>query len=217
MRVSSTGLAQDRSRIPMIVRKPRAKRGARCSMPLQTAAFLAGLAVAPLALPGQGGGNGTFYVGTYAKNILVLDEATMKVRDSIKTGAIPYAMTLSFNRQHFYVLNPYVDSVETIDIPTRKSLGTWSLSHDTIRVRMTGFNVDPLEHYAFMVIKSTIKKKDRFEVGRPTLVRYDLTKKAKLDTIPWPNGQEREGAQVIFAPKGDLMYFFTNEDVRSEE
>ena len=182
-------------------------------MPLQTAAFLAGLAVAPLALPGQGGGNGTFYVGTYAKNILVLDEATMKVRDSIKTGAIPYAMTLSFNRQHFYVLNPYVDSVETIDIPTRKSLGTWSLSHDTIRVRMTGFNVDPLEHYAFMVIKSTIKKKDRFEVGRPTLVRYDLTKKAKLDTIPWPNGQEREGAQVIFAPKGDLMYFFTNEDV----
>ena len=33
------------------------------------------------------------------------------------------------------------------------------------------------------------------------------------DTIPWPRGEEREGAQIIFSPNGDLMYFFTQDDV----
>jgi hypothetical protein len=165
------------------------------------------------ALQAQGGGSGTFYVGTYAKNILVLDEATMKVRDSIKLAAIPYTMTLSFDRKHFYVLDPFVEHIEVVDIASRKSLGTFTLSTPTTRVRMTGFNVDPLERYAFMVIKGYTKKPDRYEVGRPTLVRYDLAKHAITDTIPWPRGEEREAAQIIFSPKGDVMYFFTNEDV----
>jgi len=175
--------------------------------------FAASAILTPHPVQAQGGGNGTFYVGTYAKNILVLDEATMKVRDSIKVAAIPYTMTLSFNRQHFYVLNPYIDSVEVIDIPGKKSLGTFTLSHDTIRVRMSGFNVDPLERFAVMVIKTTTKKRDRYEVGKPTLVRYDLAKHRVTDTIPWPKGEEREAAQVIFSPKGDVMYFFTTDDV----
>ena len=27
------------------------------------------------------------------------------------------------------------------------------------------------------------------------------------------DGEEREGAQILFSPKGDLMYFFTQDDV----
>ena len=55
--------------------------------------------------------------------------------------------------------------------------------------------------------------KDRYEVSHPTLLRYDLAKHAVTDTIPWPRGEEREGAQIIFSPNGDLMYFFTQDDV----
>jgi DNA-binding beta-propeller fold protein YncE len=50
-------------------------------------------------------------------------------------------------------------------------------------------------------------------VGPPTLLRYDLAKHEVSDTIPWPKGEEREFAQVIFSPSGDLMYFFTSDDV----
>jgi hypothetical protein len=171
------------------------------------------LGVGPREVPAQGGGNGTFYVGTYAKNILVIDEATMKVRDSIRVSAIPYAMTLSFNRQHFYVFDPFSERVEIIDIAGKKSLGTFTLNSATTQVRMTGFNVDPLERFAVMVIKSYTKKLDRYEVGKPTLVRYDLVKRVVTDTIPWPKGEEREAAQIIFSPKGDVMYFFTTDDV----
>jgi hypothetical protein len=167
----------------------------------------------PREVRAQGGGTGTFYVGTYAKNILVIDEATMKVRDSIKVSAIPYAMTLSFNRQHFYVFDPFSERVEIIDIAGKKSLGTFTLNSATTQVRMTGFNVDPLERFAVMVIKSYTKKLDRYEVGKPTLVRYDLVKRVVTDTIPWPKGEEREAAQIIFSPKGDVMYFFTTDDV----
>ena len=46
------------------------------------------------------GGNGTIYVGTYARNILVLDEATMRVRDTIKPSVGIPELSLSFDRKH---------------------------------------------------------------------------------------------------------------------
>jgi DNA-binding beta-propeller fold protein YncE len=163
--------------------------------------------------PAPSGGNGTIYVGTYARNILVLDEATMRVRDTIKaTVGIP-ELSLSFDRKRLYVTDPGNEKLEIIDLATKKSSGVFTLSHDSIRVRMGGFALDPKERFVIMLVKMYTKKIDRYEVGRPTLLRYDLAKHVVTDTIPWPRGEEREGAQIIFAPKGDLMYFFTTDDV----
>ena len=78
---------------------------------------------------------------------------------------------------------------------------------------MWGFSLDPKERFAVLLVKAYTKKPDRYEVSQPTLLRYDLAKKAVTDTIPWPRGEEREGAQIIFSPNGDLMYFFTQDDV----
>jgi hypothetical protein len=168
----------------------------------------------PATAAAQGGGNGTIYVGTYAKNILVIDEATMKVRDSVKLSiGIPLGFTLSFNRQRLYAVDPHSERIEIVDIPTLRSIGTFTLSSGNTRVRMSGFNVDPLERFAVILIKTYTSKPDRYEIGKPTLVRYDLAKRAVTDTIPWPKGEEREGVQIIFSPKGDLMYFFTTDDV----
>jgi len=163
--------------------------------------------------PAPSGGTGTIYVGTYARNILVLDEATMRVRDTIKaTVGIP-ELSLSFDRKHLYVTDPGNEKLEIIDLATKKSSGVFTLSHDSIKVRMNGFSLDPKERFVIMLVKAYTKKIDRYEVGRPTLLRYDLAKHVVTDTIPWPRGEEREGAQIIFAPKGDLMYFFTTDDV----
>ncbi len=64
-----------------------------------------------------------------------------------------------------------------------------------------------------LLVKEYAKKKDRYVVSRPTLLRYDLAKHVVTDTIPWPRGEERENAQIIFSPNGESMYFVTAEDV----
>jgi hypothetical protein len=173
------------------------------------------LASTPQAALAQGsGGNGTIYVGTYDKKILVVNEATLRVTDSIPISVgIPTSIILSSNRKHFYVLDPSFEHVEVIDIATRKAIDKFSLSSGNTRVRLWGINVDPRERFAVVLVKTYTKKPDRYEVGKPTLLRYDLTKKVVTDTIPWPKGEERDGAQIIFSPDGELMYFFTTDDV----
>ncbi|MGE5101788.1 MAG: YncE family protein [Deltaproteobacteria bacterium] len=163
--------------------------------------------------PIAAGGNGTIYVGTYARNILVLDEATMQVRDTIKSNVGIPELSLSFDRKHLYLSDPGDEKLEIVDLATKKSSGVFTLSTDSTKVRMWGFSLDPKERFAVLVVKAYTKKKDRYEVSAPTLLRYDLAKHQVTDTIPWPKGEEREFAQIIFSPKGDLMYFFTSDDV----
>src|SRR5947209_8570837 len=163
--------------------------------------------------PVASGGNGTIYVGTYARNILVLDEATMRVRDTIKSSVGIPELSLSFDRKHLYVADPGNEKLEIVDLATKKSTGVFTLSHDSIKVRMWGFSLDPKERFAVLLVKAYTKKINRYDVSKPTLLRYDLAKHAVTDTIPWPRGEEREGAQILFSPKGDLMYFFTTDDV----
>src|SRR5204863_8555493 len=63
------------------------------------------LTATPAHAQAPNGGNGTIYVGTYAKKILVIDEATMAVKDSMPVSVgIPLGLGLSKNRRHFYVL-----------------------------------------------------------------------------------------------------------------
>ncbi len=186
------------------------------SVALTLAASLAGAqgpAPRQAGNPVGAGGNGTIYVGTYARNILVLDEGTMRVRDTIKSSVGIPELSLSFDRKRLYVTDPGNEKLEIIDLDTKKTSGVFTLSRDSTKVRMWGFSLDPKERFVIMLVKAYTKKIDRYEVSKPTLLRYDLAKHAVTDTIPWPRGKEREGAQILFSPKGDLMYFFTTDDV----
>ena len=158
--------------------------------------------------------SGTFYIGTYDRKILVMDEASMKVVDSMPVSiGIPIGMGLSYDRKHFYVREPRFETVEVFDIATRKSLGTFSLSSGNKVVRINGMNVDPTERFAVMVVKIFTKSRDRFEISAPKLLKYDLATRTVTDTIPWPRGEERDFAQIQFSPNGETLYFFTGEDV----
>ena len=66
--------------------------------------------------PAPAGGNGTLYVGTYARNILVLDEATMRIRDTIKSSVGIPALSISFDRKRLYVSDPGNEKIEIIDL-----------------------------------------------------------------------------------------------------
>lgn len=186
---------------------------------------VAALAIAALvAAPGAGvaaqqpaassGGDGTIYYGTYDKKILVIDEATMTVRDSMMVASgIPIGMTLSTDRTKIYTIDPSFQTIEVFDVASRKSTARITLSQGRTEVRMRGFNIDPRDRFAILLVKTATKGSDRWEIGKPTLLKYDLAKRAVTDTIKWPEGKEREFAQILFSPDGALMYFFTDEDI----
>jgi hypothetical protein len=182
-------------------------------------AVLAGLvtSVAASSLPAQAapfGGKGTLYYGAYDKFIRVIDEATLTVRDSmpVKVG-IPIGLQLSQDRTRMYALDAAFQHFEVFDLARRTSLGTYTLNDGPLQVRIGGLNIDPLDRYAILFVRTARKRQDRWEIGRPTLLRYDLAKRAVTDTIKWPDGQEREGVQILFSPDGKYMYFFTDEDI----
>lgn len=167
------------------------------------------------ALGAQGApAGGTLFVGTYAERILVLDEATLSVRDSIPLSiGIPLGVFPSFDRKHLYALDARFEHVEIIDVASRRPIGKFSLSTPQVTVRMMGLNVEPRERFAVLLVKIYTKRLDRYEISRTTLLKYDLATRQVTDTIPWPKGEERDGAQIVFSPSGDLMYFFTADDV----
>jgi DNA-binding beta-propeller fold protein YncE len=189
-------------------------------MPLAVRAGFACLAAfACLAGPVAGqervsGGDGTIFVGTYAQAILVVSEATFEVIDTIPFGAgVPVNMFLSQDRNRLYVLDAGYEHVEVFDVATRAPVDRFTLSEGNRRVRISGFNVDPQQRFAVLLAKTYTKLIDRFEIGPPKLLRYDLTKHVVTDTIAWPGGQERDNARILFSPDGESLYFFTTDDI----
>ncbi|MBW3535583.1 MAG: hypothetical protein KY453_10275, partial [Gemmatimonadetes bacterium] len=125
----------------------------------------------------------------------------------LQTG-IPRGMTLNQDRTRFYVVDVSYESVEVVDIASKRTLDTFTLSRGNETIRIWGQAIDPQERYAVVLTKSYRKLSDRFEVGEPTLLKVDLATHQVTDTVPWPDGDTRDRARMIFSPEGDLLYFF---------
>ncbi len=160
----------------------------------------------PLAL---NGGDHLMYIGTYAGSIQIFDEATEKLAGEIKlqTG-IPRSLTLSQSRSKFYVLDSTLEKIEIVDIPTRTTLSTFTLSEGNKKVRIRGMQVDPLERFLILLTRSATRQVDRWEISDIAMQFYDLSQKKVTRTIPWPRGEQREFVNIRFSPDGKLLYFF---------
>jgi hypothetical protein len=165
--------------------------------------------VAQRKAPVLTGGNGMLYIGTYSGTILMIDEATEKVAGEIplKTG-IPRSLSLSDDRKKFVVLDSTLQQIEIVDIASRKTLDTFTLSETNKRVRIRGVAVDPLDRFVILLTRTATKLLDRWEIGPSTMLQYDLKAHKVVREIPWPKGEEREFMNVRFSPDGKLMYFF---------
>jgi hypothetical protein len=158
------------------------------------------------------GGNGTFYIGGYPNLIWILDEATEKVSGTIqlKTG-IPRRLTLSRDRSRFYIIDAGQEKVEVVDVASKTTLDTFTLTEGNNRIRINSLEPDPTHSYAILLTRSGTKLRDRVEVGPATLQQYDLKAHKVMRTIPWPDGEERDNANLMFSPDGKLLYFLGNE------
>lgn len=156
----------------------------------------------------QGGGDGTIYVGGYGNSIIIIDEATEQVTGEIplRTG-MSRSLVLSQDRTKFYSLNTMLEAFETVDIASRTTLDSFTLSEGSRKVRIRGMAVDPLERYAIFLIRPATLHVERFEIEPATLVQVDLETHAITRTIPWPDGKERDRVSMVFSPDGDFLYF----------
>ena len=159
-------------------------------------------------------GNGTLIIGSYPKQFWIIDEATEKIVGTIPfQSGIPRRTALSFDRKRFYTTEAQMEKVEILDIASRKTLDTFTLSDGNKKVRIRSLEPDPLNRFVVLLTSSYTKLVDRFENSGPTLVQYDLAQHKIVRTIPWPNNDERQNANILFAPDGKLMYLFTDQDV----
>ncbi|MGQ0732985.1 MAG: YncE family protein [Acidobacteriota bacterium] len=159
------------------------------------------------------GGDAWLYIGTYNGNVQIFDEQTeQRIGEiSLETG-IPRSLLLSFDKRKFYVLDSTLEKIEVVDIASRKSLETHTLSTGATRTRIRSMQVDPLERFMILLSRSATKKSDRWDIGDVALQLYDLAAKKITRDIPWPDGNARENINIRFSPDGKLLYFF-GEDI----
>src|SRR5258706_6740099 len=159
------------------------------------------------------GGDGTLYYAGRPNKIFILDEPTLKVTGEIAMkGGLPIGLTLSQDRKRFYARMWNLDHMEIVDIAKKESIDSFTLSDDNKKVRIMAAEADPSGRFMILLTRTATKLIDRFEIGPPIIQQYDLLAHKVIRTIPWPQGEEREGVQIVFSPDGKFLYFFS-EDV----
>ena len=178
------------------------------------------IALLPAALAAQGvrsGGNGTIYMGAYNEAVYVIDEATLEVSERIPvTTGIPNLMQLSPDNRTLYVRDAAMEHIEVVDLAEGRSIDSFTLSEGNTKVRIRSMAVDPGGEYILLGARSYTKLLDRFEIGDFAILRVDLDSHEVTDTVPTSVGEQRQGANLMFSPDGDLLYFFGRDIIAVE-
>lgn len=164
--------------------------------------------------PKLSGGSGTIYLGSYARRMVVIDESTEKVTADIPlTTGIPWSVRLSPDATRFYIQNADQEHFEVVDLATHKSLESFTLSEANSKVRALAFAVDPQHRIMTLVTRTTTKLADRFEIGPPTFIQYDLRDHKVIRTLPWSTDPEPGYFSLLlrYSPDGKLLYVFSDE------
>lgn len=173
------------------------------------------LVLLPAVLLGQppSGGDGTLFIATYKGTIDVVDEATFSKQAEIELpfGVPGWSTLLSQDRTHLYVMSADMEKVAVIDVAAREIVDSFDLQEGRKHVKIWEAALAPDESWALLLTKSVTRQIDRFEIGEPTLLRYDLENKEVLGEVPWPDGKQQEFAQILFSPDGESVYFLGDE------
>ncbi len=153
--------------------------------------------------------NAHWYIATYTNAVLVWDEASEEVVDRIELqNRIPISLTLSDNGERLYVLDPFFEKIEVVDLARRETIDEIELSRGRTTVRLNGFSIDPDEEWAILFVKKYTKEVDRWNVEGPFMLKYDLATKTVTDTIPYPGDEMPDQAGFRLSPDGDALYVF---------
>lgn len=159
-------------------------------------------------------GNGTLYIGVFPDHFKIIDEATGTIAGKLpfKSG-MPRRTAMTRDRKKFYTVEAGMEKVEILDIASKSTVDQFTLSEGNRHVRIKTLEPDPQHRFVMMVIRPFVRHVDRFEVESSKLVQYDLATHKITNTIPWPNGEERENASMQFSPDAKYLYLFSEQDI----
>lgn len=174
------------------------------------AAFALLTAVAPGVLTAQA--TALWYIGTYSNDILVWDEASEQIVGRIEMrNFIPTGITVSESKDRLYVTEASAQIIEIVDVASRQVIDEFTLSKDSIAVRINAFAPHPSDQKAIMQVMRYTKHIDRYTVEGPFVVEYDLVAKEVTDTVPLPDGREAGNVGFRYSPDGETLYFFATD------
>jgi hypothetical protein len=153
-------------------------------------------------------GTGTIFMGSYSGHITAVEEATERVsKIPLKTGG-PFVVQLSTDRTRFYVQSANQEHFEIVDVKKRQSLDSFTLSDSRRHVRTMAFEVDPQHRTMVLLARTATKLIDRWEIGEPEFIEYDLAAHKVLRTVGWEADFEPSyyGLALRFSPDGKLLY-----------
>jgi hypothetical protein len=158
-------------------------------------------------------GTGTIYLASYAKRLVAIDEATERVVGEVplKTG-LAWTMRLSHDATRFYVQSGDQEHFEVIDIASRQTIGTFTLGSPGVHVRVLAFDVDPQNRFMVAVARTARKLVDRFDIGEPTFIQYDLKAHTIARSVRWTADVEPRYyfLHLRFSPDGRALYAFAD-------
>jgi len=77
------------------------------------------------------------YIGTLDKKLLILDEDKEEIVDQVQLTGIPRTTALSADRKTLYIFTTQM-LLETVDLESRKVLGTFSIADPRKHLRLQG-------------------------------------------------------------------------------
>jgi hypothetical protein len=158
------------------------------------------------------GGTGTIYLASYGKRLIVIDESTEKVTAEIPLQSLAWTMRPSRDGTRLYVQSADQEHFEVIDAATRKTIDTFTLGSPDVHVRALSFDVDPQQRFMVLVTRTAKKLIDRFEIGDPTFIQYDLHMHKVARSARWTNDPEPHyyRLHLRYSPDGRLLYVFSD-------
>ena len=160
--------------------------------------FLVGIGIACAAAQA-----GTLFLPAYPDHVLVIDEATQKVLDTIPTQAgLPTSIRLSLDRKTIFIGTNDHNGISVIDIASHKVLNHFILNGGNRQVRFNSFAADPTDKLIYTVVTEVVKQIDRFEVGKPKYAVIDLEQQKITRTADVPE----EDVDAVTGFMRGLMY-----------
>src|SRR5215213_1336961 len=115
-------------------------------------------AAAPPPSPKLTGGTGTIYLASYGRRLVGVDEATeMQTAEIPLKVGLPWSMRPSRDGTRFFVQAADTEHFEVIDVASRQTLDTFTLSEGNKKVRVLAFDVDPGNRFMIVVARTVTK------------------------------------------------------------
>jgi DNA-binding beta-propeller fold protein YncE len=158
---------------------------------------------------------GTLFLPAYPSNVIVVDEASGKITDTIKlqTGT-PLGLQLSSDHKRVYVTTVDHNGIEVIDVATHKVLSHVTLNTPTKQYRFMIGTPDPEGKLFYTVTKEITQFPEHFEVAKPKYTVVDLEQQKIVKMVDIPKEEEATNqldwgsGWMAISPDGKYLYQF---------